>query len=255
MIDQVTNLWKIREFASRSRVTVRTLHYYDRINLLKPKHYDRNGFRLYGEAEFARLQQITTLKFIGFSLSQIKEILENKEFDLTETLRLQKILIEAQRNRFNLALKAISSAEKTFQKDGTIDWESFNKIIEVINMEQNTDWTKKYYSESAQSKVEERKNLWSPELQERVTRDWKELTADIEAAIADGAKTSDDRAQKLAIRWRKLLNEFTGGDNEIQADLNKMYADEKNWQTDWKKPFSDEVQKFIFEAINVGSSK
>ena len=117
MINQTNNLWKIREFASRAQVTVRTLHYYDRINLLKPKHYDRNGFRLYGETEFARLQQIATLKFIGFSLSQIKEILENKEFDLTETLRLQKNLIEAQRNRFNLALKAISSAEKTFEKE------------------------------------------------------------------------------------------------------------------------------------------
>ncbi len=255
MINQTKNLWKIREFARRAKVTVRTLHYYDRINLLKPKYYDRNGFRLYGEAEFARFQQITTLKFIGFSLSQIREILENKEFDLTETLQLQKNLIEAQRNRFNLALKAISSGEKAFLKNGTIDWESFNKIIEVINMEQNTDWTKKYYSESAQAKVEERKNLWSPELQERVTRDWSELTTDIEAAIADGTEPSDNRAQKLAIRWRKLLNEFTGGDSEIQEGLNKMYSDEKNWQTNWKKPFSDEVQKFIFEAMKIGSNK
>ncbi len=255
MINQTKNLWKIREFASRAQVTVRTLHYYDRINLLKPRHLDRNGFRLYGEAEFARLQQIMTLKFIGFALSQIREILENKEFDLAGTLQLQKNLIEAQRNRFNLALKAISSAEKAFLKNGTIDWESFNNIIEVINMEQNTDWTKKYYSESAQAKVEERKNLWSPELQERVTRDWNELTTDIEAAIADGTEPSDNRAQKLAIRWRKLLNEFTGGDSEIQEGLNKMYSDEKNWQTNWKKPFSDEVQKFIFEAMKIGSNK
>ena len=83
MINQAKNLWQTREFAKQAKVTVRTLHYYDRINLLKPKHYDRNGFRLYGEAEFARLQQITTLKFIGFSLNQIREILGNKEFDLS----------------------------------------------------------------------------------------------------------------------------------------------------------------------------
>ena len=253
MINQAKNLWQTREFAKQSKVTVRTLHYYDRINLLKPKHYDRNGFRLYGEAEFARLQQIITLNFIGFSLSQIREILGQKEFDLTETWRLQKNLIEAQRNRFNLALEAIRRAEKTFQKTGAIDRESFNKIIEVINMGQNMEWTKQYYSDSAQTKVEERKNLWSPELQERVTRDWNELTADIEAAIADGAQPTDKRAQKLAARWRKLLNEFTGGDKEIQTGLNKMYADEKNWQTDWKKPFSDEVQNFIVEAMRIGA--
>ena len=82
-------------------------------------------------------------------------------------------------------------------------------------MEQNTEWTKKYYSEEAQAKIEERKNLWSPELQERVTRDWADLVADIEAAMADGVKPTESRAQELAARWRGLLTEFTGGDHEI----------------------------------------
>ena len=250
MMNPAKNLWQTREFARIAKVTVRTLHYYDRIKLLKPKHYDRNGFRLYGKREFARLQQITMLKFIGFSLAQIKEILGGREFDLAETLQLQRKIIEAQRIKLNLALEAISRAEKQFQTGGATDWESFTKIIEVINMEQNTEWTKKYYSEEARGKVEDRKNLWSPELQEKVTKDWSELVADIETAIADGAKPSDRRAQSLANRWRGLLNQFTGGDNQIQEGLNKMYADEKNWQTDWKKPFSDEVQNFIFEAMS-----
>ena len=252
MINLSKNLWQTREFARLAKVTVRTLHYYDRINLLKPKHFDRNGFRLYGEPEFARLQQITTLKFIGFSLAQIKEILGGREFNLTETLQLQRKIIEAQRIKLNLALEAISRAEKQFQTGGATDWESFTKIIEVINMEQNTEWTRKYYSEEAQAKVEERKTLWSPEFQEKVTKDWSELVADIETAIADGTKPSDTRAQSLVNRWRGLLNQFTGGDSQIQEGLNKMYADEKNWQTNWKKPFSDEVQNFIFEAMKSG---
>lgn len=245
------NLWQTKRFAELSRVTVRTLHHYDRIGLLKPRNYDRNGFRLYGEAEFARLQQITTLKFIGFSLNQIKEILKGQEFDLAETLSLQRKIIAAQRNRLNLALEAITRAEKAFGESGATDWESFQKIIEVINMEQNTDWTKKYYSESAQAKVEERKSLWSPELQERVTRDWNELVKDIEAAIADGVSPSDERAQKLAERWNALINEFTGGDSEIREGLNKMYADQENWQdkVSRQKPYSDEVQSFIANAI------
>jgi MerR family transcriptional regulator, thiopeptide resistance regulator len=248
------NLWQAKQFAELSKVTVRTLHHYDRIGLLKPKHYDRNGFRLYGEAEFARLQQITTLKFIGFSLNQIREILGAREFDLAETLQLQRRIIEAQRNRLNLALEAITRAEKVFQRDGGTDWESFKNIIEVINMEQNMDWTRKYYSESAQAKIEERKSLWSPELQERVTRDWNELTRDIEAAIADGVSPSDERAQKLAARWNGLIEEFTGGDREISEGLNKMYADQASWQdkVSWKSPYSGEVKNFIMEAIKAG---
>lgn len=255
MKNQSQNLWQTREFAKKAGITVRTLHYYDRIGLLKPHRYDRNGFRLYGENEFARLQQILTLKFIGFSLKQIKQILGEQSFVLAETLELQRRVIKAQRYRLNLALKAIDRAEKVFKQNGAIDWESFNKIIEVINMQENTEWTKKYYSELAQAKIEERKNLWSPELQERVTKDWNDLTADIEAAIADGVKPSDEKAQKLASRWSALIEEFTGGDREIQEGLNKMYADEKNWQTDWKKPFNDEVKNFIAEAMKINKAE
>lgn len=247
------DLWQTKQFAELSKVTVRTLHHYDRIGLLKPKHYDRNGFRLYGETEFARLQRITTLKFIGFSLNQIREILAEKEFNLAETLALQRNILLVQRNRLNIALEAITRAESKFNKNGETDLESFNQIIEVINMEQNMDWTKKYYTESAKAKIEERKSLWSPKLQERVTRDWNNLTKDIEAAIADGVSPHDERAQVLAARWNALIEEFTGGNQEIREGLNKMYSDEKNWQTDWKKPFSDEMQKFIVKAIKCTS--
>src|SRR5262249_16320121 len=156
MKDATEKLWQTREFAKLAKVTVRTLHHYDRLGLLKPTRRSVKGFRLYSESDFARLQQIITLKFIGFSLNQIKQILGKKEFDLGETLELQRNVIQAQRNRLNLALEAISRAEKRFRKYGSTDWESFNEIIEVINMEQNMDWTKRYYSESAQAKIEER---------------------------------------------------------------------------------------------------
>ena len=253
MMDRTEDLWQTREFARLAKVTVRTLHFYDRLGLLRPTRRDNNGFRIYSKRDFARLQQITTLKFIGFSLAQIKEILGQREFDLSETLQLQRNIVHAQRNRLNLALEAISRAEKTFQTSGAIDWESLNQSIEVINMEQNTEWTKKYYSDMAQTKIEERKNLWSPELQERVTRDWAALVADIETAMADGVKPTDKSAQELAERWRGLVSEFTGGDKEVQQGLNKMYADEQNWQTTWKKPFSDQVQNYIVEAMKLGN--
>ncbi|MEO6655044.1 MAG: MerR family transcriptional regulator [Pyrinomonadaceae bacterium] len=248
-MDRNDNLWQSRDLAKLGGVTVRTLHHYDRISLLKPTRRDRNGFRLYGEADFARLQQINTLKFVGFPLKQIKEILGTGLIRLDETLKLQRKVIEAQRYRLGLALEAIKRAEAALNKSGTTDWEAFGQINEVINMEQNTTWTKKYYSENAQPKIEERKNLWSPELQERVTRDWAELVADIEKAMADGIRPTESRAQELAARWRGLVGEFTGGDTGIQQGLNKMYADEKNWQTEWKKPFSDEVQNYIVEAM------
>lgn len=255
MKNTLENLWQTREFASRAKVTVRTLHHYDRLGILKPRRYTSKGFRLYSEAEFARLQQILTLKFIGFSLKQIKEILKNSNFDLGNTLRLQREVLTNQRRRLNAALAAIDQAEKLFAQKNAIDWESFHKIIGAIDMEQNMEWTKKYYSEEAQAKIEERKKLWTPELQERVSRDWNQLFGEIETALKDGAEPTSERAQQLAARWKELLIEFTGGDPGIQAGLNKLYADEVNWQGTFQKPFSNEIQEFIFAAMKVAPEK
>ncbi len=107
MKNQRENLWQTREFAEKAKVTVRTLHHYDRLGLLKPYRRTAKDFRLYGENEFARLQQILTLKFIGFSLEQIKKILANKSFVLAETLELQRDVLQEQATRIKSALAAI----------------------------------------------------------------------------------------------------------------------------------------------------
>ena len=106
-------------------------------------------------------------------------------------------------------------------------------------MQNSMDWTKQYYSPEAQEKVEERKELCSPELPERVSRDWAQLFADVEAEL--GEDPAGEKVQALVTRWKNLVAEFTGGDPEIQKGLNKMYADQANWphqprQAYWIKP-------------------
>ena len=66
-----THGYLVREFAKLTRVTVRTLHYYDQIGLLRPSFERPNGYRVYTDADLLKLQQIVTLKFMGFSLDEI----------------------------------------------------------------------------------------------------------------------------------------------------------------------------------------
>ena len=67
-------MYRVSDFAEKAGVTVRTLHHYDRLGLLKPSGRTEAGYRLYGERDFGRLQQIVTLKFIALPLRQIKRI-------------------------------------------------------------------------------------------------------------------------------------------------------------------------------------
>ena len=150
------NLFKARKFAELTGVTVRALHHYDRLGLLKPSRYSRAGYRLYRESDVARLEQIVALKFIGFSLNEIKKILSRGSVDLATTLRQQREAITEKRNRLELAVQAIQRAEYVVATSKDPGWETFFKIIEVINMQTDMNWSKKYYSEEAQAEIEKR---------------------------------------------------------------------------------------------------
>ncbi len=243
------SLFKAREFAELTRVTVRTLHHYDRLGLLKPSRYSRAGYRLYSESDIARLEQIVALKFIGFPLNEIKNILKRGPFDLETTLRRQREAITEKRQRLDLAIQAIERAEYVVSASKDHGWETFVKIIEVINMQADMNWSKKYYSEEAQKEIEQRAATIPREVIEQAQRDWAILIKEADAAVAGGEDPGSEKAQALAARWSELLRGFTGGNQEIQSGLNKMYADRNNWPASMPKPFSDEVQAFIIEAM------
>jgi hypothetical protein len=129
------------------------------------------------------------------------------------------------------------------------DLAALRKIIEVMERQNNMEWTKKYYSEEAQAKIAERAATFTPEMQAKVTQQWSELIRDVETAIRDHEQPSGAKARSLAERWSKLVGGFTGGDPEIQKGLNKLYADQGNWPSTMQKPFSDEVHGYIKKAM------
>lgn len=231
--------YQAHEFAGLAGVTVRALHHYDRLGLLRPARAE-SGYRMYRERDLERLEQIVALKFVGLPLKQIKALLEREPRDLASALGRQRRVLEDKRALLDKAIRAIRHAESSLASGKRLDTEALRKIIEVIEMQEKTDWTSKYYSPEGQAKVEERKKLWSPELQERVSKQWTELFADVEAALDEDP--ASPRAQALADRWTKLVEEFTGGDPEITKGVGKVWADRPNWPAqaqEQAKPFTN----------------
>lgn len=238
-------LYQVREFAQRSGVTIRTLHHYDQIGLLRPSVYTEAGYRLYSDRDFGRLQQIVTLKFIGLSLKRIREVLEEEQFDLLSMLRLQRIALEKKRNHLGLAIQAIERAEQSALPEKEPDWESFKQIIEVVTMESNQDFFKQYYTEE---QLAEFKRRWETEgdMIRQTEQDWKELIAEVEASLEEDP--AGEKAQGLAARWDELIARFTKGDPEVIANMKKLYADRDKMPDDYKMPFNEDVQEFITKA-------
>jgi DNA-binding transcriptional MerR regulator len=235
------------EFAKRAGVTVRALHHYDRLGLLKPSGHTAAGYRVYSDRDFARLEQIVALKFIGFPLSQIRELLHRRDTDLSAALRQQRHILAEKRDHLDRAVQAIERAEKVVASGGEPDWEPFRKVIEVIQMQTRKDWMKRYYTDEQLANLRQR---WSPEVQQESERGWAALARDTEAAIATGADPTGETGLQLAARRQKLLAMFTGGDAGIEKSLQKLYADKVNWPSTFKKPFSDEVDTFLCQAAD-----
>ncbi len=248
-------LRRIKAFAQGAGVTVRTLHLYDRLDLLKPAATSESGYRLYGDAQLERLEHIVALRFVGFSLDQIKELLAGSDLPLVEALRVQHEVIARQKRRLELALAAIAEAELALGDARADRWQTLRNVIEVFKMQNDWEWTREYYSEESRRKLEEAAQRMGPAAIEESQREWSELIAQVEAAVAQRVAPSSPQAQELAQRWRALLARFTQGDPEIQSGLNRLYSDATHWPKDFKRPWSDAAEAFIKAAVDCGAHR
>lgn len=248
-------MYRVREFAELAGVTVRTLHHYDRVRLLCPKRTS-SGYRVYTDADLERLEQIIALKFIGLPLAGIKALLERDAPPLSEALRRQRLALQQKRRLLDRAMDAIQEAESALADEGRASAGVLKKIIEVMEMQDNANWAMKYYSDEAAAKVEARKSLWSPELQERVSKQWMDLIADVEANLEKDPAGAE--AQELGRRWKALIAEFTGGDPGITQGLTALYKDRENWPGEFQqqmRPFSNpRVYEYMDRVFAAGSA-
>src|SRR6476620_7675229 len=95
------------QFAQKTAVSVRTLRFYDKVGLLSPAARSESGYRLYGDADLVRLQHILALKFLGFSLDEIRAFLANSPLDFREALAQQRAMLRERRAQLDAVIAAI----------------------------------------------------------------------------------------------------------------------------------------------------
>jgi DNA-binding transcriptional MerR regulator len=234
----------VQQFSELAGVTVRALHHYDRLALLKPRRTDA-GYRVYSVSDLDRLERIVALKFLGLPLKQIKAVLDRDTRALPAVLRGQRRALEEKRRQLDIAIEAIRDAEQTVQASGAADASVIRRIIEVIEMQENTEYFKQFYSDEAWAELEKRRAEMTPEMRQRAedgTRRWMELFHDVEAAIAAKEDPAGDTAQQLGRRWQSLIHEFTLGHQGVSDGLGKVWANKEQWPAQMQKqaaPFMD----------------
>jgi DNA-binding transcriptional MerR regulator len=212
--------WKVGELARWTGVTVRTLHYYDEIGLLRPSRTTGAGYRLYTEGDVIRLQQVKSLRNMGFSLEEIKDLLARPEVSPDQVLRMQIGHLREQialQQRLCERLEAIAGR---WGEAGSISTGEFLEVIEVMNT------MDKYYTPEQAEELRKRRELIGEERIQQSHTDWQELMDQVRAEMEKGTDPASETVQALVRRWDGLLQEFTGGNPGIAQAAGRMWREE-----------------------------
>lgn len=127
------------EFARMAHVTLRTIRYYDKHNILKPSLVTDSGARFYTDADFARLQQILLLKYLGFSLDDIRQMTVNDSdyHYMADSLNIQLKLVQDKIEQMQLVEKAIRDTSEAIQTEHHVDWNKMLDLIHLTGMEKS----------------------------------------------------------------------------------------------------------------------
>ena len=235
---------QIKEFAEFTGVSVRTLHYYDEIGLLRPAFVDKStGYRFYDENSLLRMQEILFYRELDFSLKSIGEILSSPNYDKNKALKEQKHLLTLKKERLERLISAI---------DGAVNGENVMKAFDNSEFEKHKDEVKEKWGKTdAYREHAQRTKNYSKQK-------WNDLAAGMDHIMAEFARcmrkdeTPDSAVAQILVKL--LQNHITENyylcTNEILAGLGQMYVADERFKNNIDK-HADGTAAFICEAIEV----
>ncbi len=202
-------MYKISELARMGSVSVRTLHHYDAIGLLKPSGHSEGGYRLYSGDDAQTLQQILFFRELGFPLKVIKEIIEDPSFDRKQALLNHRSLLQKKVERLQQMLTTIDYTLAINEGNQQVDGK---KLFGGFSMEDMKEYQKKYRDEAAEKygkkivdQAEERTSQYTDEDWDNNQKGMNAIFHKIADGMADGPESED--VQKAVAEWRQFITD------------------------------------------------
>lgn len=235
---------QIKEFAEITGVSVRTLHYYDEINLLKPAIADKiTGYRFYNEQSVLRMQEILFFRELDFSLKSIKEILSSPDYDKQKALTQQKQLLIIKKERLEKLIFAIDEAAKGENVMNAFDNSKFDQYKQEVK--------EKWGSTDAYRECSQKTRNYSKEKWNGLTDDLNGIFGDFAQCRKNGHKPDSDEAQNIVKTLQNHITEnFYHCSTEILAGLGQMYVCDERFKTNIDS-HGDGTAEFASRAISI----
>lgn len=229
--------YTVNTLAKIAGVSVRTLHYYDEVGLLKPSAIQKNGYRLYEERELLMLQQILFFRELDVPIEEIKRIFSSSTFDMRRALRDHRKMIELKKKRLSGLLKTIDTTLQKLERDTPMNDQDLQELYETFGEE-----TMKQYADEVKQKwgnTEAYKQ--SMERAAKMTKaDYEKYKQDSDAFMKKVAATMDRGAtspefQVLIAEHFKSLRTWYEPSVEMYRGLAKMYVEDPRFTAYYEK--------------------
>lgn len=242
---------KVGELARATSISVRALHHYDDIGLLRPSHRTSAGHRLYDQPDIARLHQIKSLQQLGFSLEEIGRCLDRPEFALPRVLELHLARVTEQIGHLTGLRDRLERLTRQYRSSGKFTVEQLLEAIEGITMYE------KYYTPEQLEQLKRRREMLGEERIEQGQEEWQKLLHQFRAEREKGSDPESESVQALVRKAQALIEEFTGGDPGLYRSLQNLYRSEGMTQVMSQHGINHEpgVYEFLSKAMAHGKKE
>jgi DNA-binding transcriptional MerR regulator len=239
--------------AKLSGVSVRTLHHYDEIGLLKPDSVGANGYRYYGQDELLRLQQILFHRELGFPLEEIRQVLDAPGFDRVAALRAQRAHLETETRRYRRLVRTIDETLAALQgATQTMDDKDLYKGFAPEKQAEYEAWIGERYGADKVEASKARMKGWSAADFQAMGAEFDTLEGGVAKALADGLPADSAAVQDLMRGWAAWIGKSWGRDpsGEAFAGLGQLYQSHPDFRARYEARAAG-LTDYLAEAMRV----
>ena len=244
--------YTVQKLGKLAGVSTRTLRYYDEIGILKPARINASGYRIYGQKEVDRLQQILFYKELGVSLDRIREIVTSPSFDGAKALREHHKKLLEKREQLDLLIanveKTIALTEGRISMTDKEKFEGFKqRLLDDNEKKYGREVREKYGEDAVEKSYNKIKNMTKEEYDELT-----KLSGEMTKTLGEAFKTGDpagDLAQRAADLHKQWLTFYWDSySKEAHAGLAQMYVDDERFRAYYDKE-QPGTAEFLRDAI------
>ena len=249
--------YTVKTLSELSGVTIRTLHFYEELGLLKPAYHGTNGYRYYEEKELLQLQQILFFKELGFSLKQIQKVLGRSDFDQLAALHAHKKALSQEWEKIGQLIKTIDKTINHLQgKKKMKDQEIFDGFN--ISLLKKAKGSESYFSaeaivlKSVKNPTKSTKDVEKrgKEFYENITKTAHDIFRELVCCIEQGLSPDSDEVQLTIEKHHAFTEQIHHATQEVYKALAQLYREHPDYRKQLD-PFHPELAEFMAQAMEV----